>query len=101
MITMPNKKAKLIFHNERIEIVGEIDFSNVMYLYQQSLAAISEQNKIVFDFSKMISSNSAGLVLLLEWIKLAKDANKSLQVLHLPKSLTMMAKAANVEHLIP
>ena len=52
---------------------------------------MSENNELEFDFSRLKSSNSAGLALMIEWIKLAKRSNKKIRFLSISEDLKAIA----------
>jgi phospholipid transport system transporter-binding protein len=88
---MTVKQAKIVFDNNRLMVSGDLDFVNVMQVWQTSLPLLQKCSEFHFDFSGVNSSKSAGLALLVEWIKLAKRMNKKIQFDHLPKELMSVA----------
>lgn len=96
-----NKIAKVALINDQLQISGDLGFSNVMAIYEQSLPYIKKSNALAFDFSNVTSSDSSGLALILEWIKFAKENNKSIHISHLTKDLSSIAKSAGMTSLLP
>jgi phospholipid transport system transporter-binding protein len=88
------------FENEVLFISGDLDFSNVMSLYEKSLPYLRQSQKLTVDFANLHSSNSASIALLLEWRKLAVASGKSIQFLHLPSDCLSIAKAAGLDSLL-
>jgi phospholipid transport system transporter-binding protein len=78
-------------------ISGDLHFSNVMSLYQKSAQQLPACPELVFDFSQLTSSDSAGLALIVEWIKLAKCLNKPIRFAHLSEEIMSLAKAAGID----
>lgn len=95
------KQADIKFQQGKWVLTGELDFSNVMLLYEKSLLGIKESLELRFDFSQLMASNSAGLALIIEWIKLAKRHAKPIHFEHLPPKLIAIAKVAGMLPLIP
>jgi len=95
------KNADITFDHQTCQVSGELDFSNVMSLYWKSLPQLEAREKLVFDFSQVKTSDSAGLALIIEWIKFATAQNKSIQFNHISSDLMSIAKAAGLDHLIP
>jgi ABC-type transporter Mla MlaB component len=80
-----------------IVLPGEINFSNAMIIYQK----ISEQKgNLEIDFSRVRASNSVGLALILECLKLAKQKNVSIKFYAIPTKLLAIAKCASLEEFI-
>ena len=66
------KQAAIIFKQGKIFISGNLDFFNVNLIYEKSVNELQRSPQLVFDFSEVRSSNSAGLALIIEWFKYAK-----------------------------
>lgn len=94
------KQADIIFQNNKFLVSGELDCANVMSVYKKSLPQLENCRALEFDFSQLKSSNSAGLALIIEWIKFARQRNKSIQFNHLSTDLMSIAKAAGIDRLI-
>lgn len=97
---MSTQQADIIFHHEIFYLTGNLHFSNVMSVLEKSLSSFKKLPALVFDFSRLEASDSSGLALILEWIKLAKQYNKSIQFISLPKDLMEIAKAASLDKII-
>ncbi len=95
------KIADITFDHQVCQVSGELDFSNVMSLYRKSLPQLEAREKLVFDFSQVKTSDSAGLALIIEWIKFAAVHNKSIQFNHVSSDMMSIAKAAGLDHFIP
>lgn len=93
-------KAAIRLQNNVIFVAGELNFSNAGDIWKSSLSILAAQPKYVFDFSELSSSNSAGLALLLEWMKHAKSQKKIISFLNLPEQLVTLAKAVGLSSLI-
>jgi phospholipid transport system transporter-binding protein len=94
------KQANLVCHQQTLFLSGDLDFSNVMYIYQKSLADIYQLPVVNVDFFSLTSSNSSGLALMIEWIKLSKQLNKPIHFFNLSAKLMSIAKVAGMDHLI-
>jgi len=94
------KSADIELRNTTCFISGDLDFNNVMIIYEKSLDLILNCPELIFDLSALRSSNSAGLALLVEWIKLSEQRNKSITFKHLSKHLVSLAKAAGIAGLL-
>lgn len=94
------KQADIMWDNGCFYLVGELAFSNVMSVYEKSLPLFASRKDICIDGSKIQSSDSAGLALILELKKYALNQQKTFKVANLPDNLMSIAKAAALTGLI-
>lgn len=94
------KVANVIFKDNQFSVSGELDFSNVMALYEKTLPQIEKCSALNFDFSEVKSSDSSGLALIIEWLRFAKQHQKSIQFTHISNEIMSIAKAAGLDSLI-
>ncbi len=97
---MQIKNADIIFQDHQFLVTGDLHFSNVMSLYEKSLPQLRLCSELSFDFSQLTSSDSAGLALIIEWIKFSKKNRKTIQFIHLSNAIVSIAKAAGINNLI-
>lgn len=76
---------------------GNIDFTTAMQVYEASLPLFQTNATIMVDMADVISTNSVGLSLLVEWIKLSQQHTCRVHFLHVPEALSAVAKAADLE----
>ena|SRR3990167_1390269 len=91
------KQAAIIFKQGKFFISGNLDFFNVNLIYEKSVNELQRSPQLVFDFSEVRSSNSAGLALIIEWFKYAKKNKKEISFIHLPRNLLAIAKTAGID----
>ena len=94
------KTADIVLQDNRFLIRGDLNFSNVMSIYRKSVQPSQHCPELVFDFSQLTSSDSAGLALIIEWIKLSRQLNKPIRFAHLSSDLMSIAKAAGIDELL-
>jgi phospholipid transport system transporter-binding protein len=85
---------------ERSRVVGSLHFSTVSALLQAGAAAIAAGRADVIDLSTVAESDSSGLALLIEWLSLAKAAQRSLRYENIPSQIKQLAKLSDVEELL-
>jgi len=95
------KKIEIINENNVLMVIGELDYSNAITLFENSLSEIDKLSQLKFDLSKLKTCNSVGLALILEWVKVAKKNNKPIQFQAIPSQLQTISQAAGIESLIP
>jgi phospholipid transport system transporter-binding protein len=91
------KSADITFNGSHFLVTGDLNFSNVMSVYQKSLLDADKCSELIFDFSQLNSSDSSGLALIIEWIKLSKQKNKPIKFTHLSQDIMSIAKAAGLD----
>lgn len=94
------KNADITILNNRFIISGDLNFSNVMSVYTKSLQQFGQWPEVVFDFSQLKSSDSAGLALIIEWIKLSKRLHKTIRFKNLSAEIMSIAKAAGIDGML-
>jgi phospholipid transport system transporter-binding protein len=91
------KTADITIQDNQFLISGDLNFTNVMSVYKKSLQQSQQCPELTFNFSQLKSSDSAGLALIIEWIKLAKQLNKPVRFTHLSADIMSLAKAAGID----
>ncbi len=90
-------KNTIVLQDNRLMVSGDLNFSTVMNVWQESFPLLAQCKELHFDLAKVTSANSAGLALLLEWIRYAKKANKTVKFVNIPSQLTSMAATAGIQ----
>ncbi|HEU4487131.1 MAG TPA: STAS domain-containing protein [Povalibacter sp.] len=84
----------------RFRVSGVLDASTVTSLLQRSTAAFGGLSTVAVDFSAVTESDSAGLALLLEWLRLARKAGRRLTYEEVPEQIVALARISEVEDLL-
>ena len=83
-------------------LTGALNITTVTRIHQESLGyfhdAVSMPGSI--DLTGVTSADSAGLALLIEWIRLGKKQNCNIRFLNLPAQLLPLARLFGVDHLL-
>jgi phospholipid transport system transporter-binding protein len=77
-------------------ISGELNFTTAVKLWDESLALMAKVSQLNFDFTAVTNSNSAGIALLLEWVKYAKLQQKSIRFNNIPKQLQSIITVSGI-----
>lgn len=80
---------------------GVLDFGTVPGLLNESASLFSAAADIEVDLSAVTETNSAGLGLLLEWVRRARFAGKHIRFRNIPAGMIAVAKASDLDRLIP
>ncbi len=92
--------ATIVDEQSRLIVSGELNFDTIVVLLKHSLPLLAKYPFIVIDLSKVTNSNSAGLALLLEWLKYGKRENKGVTFTGIPSQLRSIASVAGVDFLL-
>ena len=78
---------------------GELSFATVTALLEQSRSMFAAANRIELDLSGVTHADSAGLSLLIEWLRYGKQHNKQVRFANLPAQLRSLADISEVDSL--
>lgn len=92
-------KARAYCEGNQCFVTGDLDFSTVEKLWKDSLPLLAQLSEIKFDLSKVSSANSAGITLLIEWVKYANREKKSISFKNIPTSIMSLATISGVDEL--
>lgn len=92
--------AKIRFVDGKFLVSGKLAFSNVSDLYKSSLLSMDQVQELVFDFSQVTGSDSSGLALMIEWVKLAEKKGKGIKLQYVPAELMSLARVSSLDKLI-
>ncbi len=92
--------ARIVEQNGRLMISGDLNFSTVVMLWHESLPLLSSMAVMNFDLSNINSSNSAGVALIIGWIKYAKNANKTIQFAGIPRQLESIVRTSGIYNMM-
>jgi len=84
----------------RFAIRGELGFASVPAVLRQSTDMFAGQKEIEIDLDAVDRTDSAGLVLLLEWLREARIRGQAIRFRNLPKALQGIADLSNVRCLL-
>ncbi|HEY4212336.1 MAG TPA: STAS domain-containing protein [Steroidobacteraceae bacterium] len=84
-----------------LTVRGPLTFATARRAREEGLKLLaSSGNAVEVDCSGVTVSDSAGLMVLLDWISNAKRAGKALKLVNLPEPILAVAKISNVEELL-
>ncbi|HVY22122.1 MAG TPA: STAS domain-containing protein [Steroidobacteraceae bacterium] len=81
-------------------VSGNMNFATVPELLSQSERLFSAASAIDIDLSAVLHADSAGLALLLEWLRYGKHNSKSVHYRNVPAQLRLLAAISEVESLL-
>jgi phospholipid transport system transporter-binding protein len=91
---------KLDAHHYQVE--GELNFATAPELLQSMLSLLpATGSEVQIDLAGVTRSDSAGLALLVEWLRLAQERDITLQYQNLPSQLREIARISDLLPLLP
>ena len=81
-------------------VSGSLSFDTVDALLQQSKSSFADKQSVDLDLSAVTHVDSAGLALLLEWLRYGKQQSKVVRYQNLPTQLRSLAAISEVESLL-
>jgi len=85
---------------ERSRLAGALHFTTVRALLAEGESAINGGRAAVIDLSAVSQSDSSGLALLIEFLSIAKQANRALHYENIPEQIQELARLSEVEALL-
>jgi len=77
-----------------------MDAATVGELLKQSKDRFANEKDIEVDFAGVTDGDSAGLALLIEWLRVAKESGSKLQFANVPGQITALARISEVDDLL-
>lgn len=79
---------------------GAMIFDSVSDLWRQSVQMFPDEAVFQIDLDQVTHTDSAGLALLVEWLRAAARRDGRIELLNLPAQMLALAGAANLERIL-
>jgi phospholipid transport system transporter-binding protein len=87
--------------SKHILVSGELSFDTAVSGIAMTEQLFAETAILDVDLSDVTHSDSAGLALLIEWMRQAQQLNKPIRYFNMPAQMLAMAEASGLEELLP
>ncbi len=84
----------------RYLVDGELTFATIDRKTIKALPFPKQMQQITLDLNQVTTTDSAGLALIMEWIKFARQAKIQLTFENIPEQLVAIAKLSGLESMI-
>ena len=85
----------------RFLLTGDLDFNDVPQLLSASMSMFAGTGAhLVVDLSGVGRTTSVGLALMVEWLRRARQANKSIEFQNVPAQMLAMAKISGLDGIL-
>ncbi len=101
---MVNETAALIENSgpDVLSVRSDLTFTTVTTVLRHSRSLLqSDSGKLVIELADVARADSAGLALLMEWLRMAQANGLQILFRHVPEQLLAIARASDLERLIP
>lgn len=88
--------ATVMLDEDRLMVSGDLNFQSVVPVWEASLAFLNQFSSLKIDFSGVTSSNSAGLALIIEWLKWGREHGKTVSLAAIPTEIHSLANVCGV-----
>lgn len=82
-------------------LTGAMTFETVPALWRQSTALFDNGDSVTLDLHGITHTDSAGLALLIEWLRIARGKNKGIVFKNIPPQMMAIARASGLEQILP
>ena len=87
-------------NSEEFILEGDLTFSSINTNAVNSIAFQEAAEKVILDLSQVTKTDSAGLALLVEWKKAARNHHLQIQLKTPPEQILMLAKLNGIENML-
>lgn len=97
----------MIFRIEALQkgyfrLTGELVFATVPEIHEQGIALFDAAGEdLHIDLHDVSHTDSAGIVLLIGWMRYASKKNKTLQFLNIPAQMWAIAQVSSLDQILP
>ena len=87
--------------DDRLVVEGELDFTTVVALLGDAQPLLEAGTDVRIDLQGITRSDSAGLALLIEWMRTAQRLDKAIQFLNIPPQMLDIARVSSLDQVLP
>ena len=97
----PGERVSLVNEGAgRFRLEGDVGFGTVMHLLHDSRHQFEHEERVRLDFGGVERINSAGLALVIEWMREARQGGWTIELINPPEELLAVARICDVEELL-
>lgn len=97
MSAIISPQAEISLVDDNTNVSGVLNFDTVPVLMKQAEHIFNAQQSVNVDLANVTDSNSAGLALLLEMIRVTQLQNKTINFKNLPEQICIVASAYGID----
>lgn len=85
----------------RLVLAGELSFATVPHLWEEARDLLRDAGDLRIDLQDVQRSDSAGLALLVEWMRAARRLGKAIEFLNIPPQMLAIARVSSLDQILP
>ncbi|HEY4732355.1 MAG TPA: STAS domain-containing protein [Gammaproteobacteria bacterium] len=82
-------------------LAGELSFNTVPDIASAFDKMIDNADELILDLQGVTRTDSAGLALLMEWMRIAHQRHKRIVLRNMPAQMLAVAKVSELDHILP
>jgi phospholipid transport system transporter-binding protein len=96
-----NREPRIVStENGRVEILGDLTFETVGGLRERGAELLRGKGDVTLDLNAVTRADSAGLALMVEWLRQAKRKDSGLQVVNMPDQMLAIARMSKLDGIL-
>lgn len=95
-----SSKAVLFTAGDTWQVQGDLSFETAPELYASAREAMSQRIPVSIDLAAVERVDSAGVALMLDWIRAARTRDRTLSFNNVPGHMISIAELCGVSHLL-
>jgi phospholipid transport system transporter-binding protein len=84
----------------RFRVAGILDSDTVTEILEQSIRKFESVPRVIIDLSLVTGSDSAGLALLIEWLRMTRATGRKIHFDNVPQQIMALARISEVDDLL-
>lgn len=84
----------------RVEIVGDLTFDTVALLWSRGAEVLDGGKTVTLDLDAVTRADSAGLALMVEWLKHARRHGARITVVNMPAQMLAIARMSKLDKVL-
>ncbi len=93
--------ARVSRDGDILRVQGELNFDSVAELWETTEALFADTSLLRIDLSGVSRSNSAGVALLVQWLRQARRRQRELLFVDIPAQMRAIIRVVDLETLLP
>jgi len=80
---------------------GTLSIKTVPVIWRQGLDLFNQAPSLMLDLSDIKRSDSAGVALLVDWMRFARSHNKPISYINMPQQMLAIVRASGLDAILP
>ena len=85
----------------RFLLAGELSFATAAQALARGSELFGKAPQLVLDLSSVTHTDSAGLALLVEWLRMARHRKQTITFRNIPEQMMAIARVSSLEDILP